>query len=232
MRYQEVIDELHQLANPEKVQFKKEKFGIITSDALGIYHADLKILAKKIGSDNDLALQLFDSDIFEGRLLCSKIFKPADVTEALMEKWLVTFENWEICDSFSMGLFSKSPFAVKKIREWSTREQEFEKRAAFATLPSYCMADKKSENELFLSFLPIIERESDDERLYVKKAVNWALRSIGKRNIDLNKAAINLSKELLKKENKAAKWIAKDALRELEKEGVNILDYPRAIYRT
>ncbi|AWV99329.1 DNA alkylation repair protein [Arcticibacterium luteifluviistationis] len=232
MTYQEVIEELHALANPEKVQFKKEKFGIITSDALGVYHADLKILAKKIGADNELALKLFDSGIFEGRLLCSKIFKPKDITEALMETWLVTFENWEICDSFSMGLFSKSPFAVKKIREWSTREREFEKRAAFATLSSYCMADKKSENELFLSFLPIIEREATDERLYVKKAVNWALRSIGKRNIDLNKAAIGLSRELLKKESKVSKWIAKDALRELEKEGANILDYPRAIYRT
>lgn len=231
MTYQEVIDELHALANAEKVQFKKEKFGIIAKDSLGIYHADLKILAQKIGRNNELALRLFDSGIFEGRLLCSKVFQPKDVTEALMETWLVTFENWEMCDSFSMGLFSKSPFAVKKIIEWSTREREFEKRAAFATLSSYCMADKKSGNELFLSFLPIIERESKDERLYVKKAVNWALRSIGKRNIDLNIAAIQASEKLLKKDSKAAKWIAKDALRELKKDGVKILDYPRAIYR-
>lgn len=231
MTYLQVLDELHKLANPEKVVFKKKKFGIVAADAIGVYHADLKVLAKKIGSDNELALKLFDSGIFEGRLLCSKIFKPKDLTEELMETWIPTFENWEICDSFSMGLFSKSPFAVKKIMEWSSREREFEKRAAFATLSSYCMADKKSHNELFLSFLPIIERESTDERLYVKKAVNWALRSIGKRNIDLNKAAINLSNEILKKDSKAATWIAKDALRELEKEGANILDYPRAIYR-
>lgn len=231
MTYQEVIDELHALANAEKVQFKKEKFGIIAKDSLGIYHADLKILAQKIGRNNELALRLFDSGIFEGRLLCSKVFQPKDVTEVLMETWLVTFENWEMCDSFSMGLFSKSPFAVKKIREWSSREREFEKRAAFATLSSYCMADKKSGNELFLSFLPMIERESTDKRLYVKKAVNWALRSIGKRNIDLNRAAIDLSKNLLEKNSKAANWIAKDALRELKKDGVKILDYPRAIYR-
>lgn len=98
-------------------------------------------------------------------------------------------------------------------------------------MAGYCMADKKSENELFLSLLPRIEQESEDERLYVKKAVNWALRSIGKRNIDMNKAAIRLSEELLKKESKAAQWIANDAIRELKKEGVNILDYPRAIYR-
>lgn len=231
MTYKQVLDELHKLANPEKVAFKKKKFGIVAADAIGVYHADLKVLAKEIGPDNGLALQLFDSGIFEGRLLCSKIFKPADVTEELMETWIPTFENWEICDSFSMGLFSKSPFAVKKIREWSSREREFEKRAAFATLSSYCMADKKSGNELFLSFLPMIERESTDKRLYVKKAVNWALRSIGKRNIDLNRAAIDLSKNLLEKSSKAANWIAKDALRELKKDGVKILDYPRAIYR-
>jgi 3-methyladenine DNA glycosylase AlkD len=130
-----------------------------------------------------------------------------------------------------MGLYSKSPFAVKKINEWSTREPEFEKRAAFATMASYCMADKKAGNEVYEAFFPLIKEQATDERLYVKKAVNWGLRSIGKRNIDLNKQALFIAKEINQMESKAAQWIAKDAIRELEGEKVNILDYPRAIYR-
>jgi len=231
MTLETVLQKLYALTNSEKVVFKEKKFGVFAVNSLGIYHKDLKILAKKIGKNNELALQLFDTEIYEARLLCSKIFKPKDVTEELMEKWVVSFENWEICDSFSMGLFSKSPFALKKILEWSSREAEYEKRAAFATLSSYCMADKFASNEMFEVFFPIIKREAVDERLYVKKAVNWALRSIGKRNKDLNTMAISIAKEIEVLENKGAKWIAKDALKELSELKVNILDYPRAIYR-
>jgi len=150
----------------------------------------------------------------------------------LMEKWVKTFENWEICDSFSMGLFSKSKFAHTKILEWSERKPEFEKRAGFATMASYCMADKKSDNELFEQFFPIIKREANDERLYVKKAINWALRNIGKRNIELNEKAIENANEIFKMDSKAAKWIAKNALTELQKEDIRMSDYPRNIYRT
>ena len=231
MTYNEIIEILYELQDEDKVAFKEKKFGIISNNSLGIYHKDLRVLAKEIGNDNDLAIQLFDSGIYEARLLCSKMFKPKDVTEDLMEKWVVTFENWEVCDSFCMGLFSKSNFALAKILEWTEREHEFEKRAGFATLASYCMADKKSDNDLFEQFLPIIKREANDERLYVKKAVNWALRNIGKRNIDLNKKAIEVAYELLDYESKSAKWIAKDAIRELEGDNVKILDYPRNIYR-
>lgn len=229
--YNEVIEILYELKNEEKVIFKEKKFGIISNNSLGIYHKDLKIIAKEIGKNNDLALQLFDSGIYEARLLCSKMFNPKDVTEVLMEKWIKTFENWEVCDSFCMGLFSKSEFAVAKILEWSKREPEFEKRAAFATLVSYCMADKKSDNSTFEQFFPMIIREVNDDRIYVKKAVNWSLRNIGKRNIDLNKKAIEVANEILKLESKSAQWIAKDAIRQLESESVSILDYPRHIYR-
>ncbi len=148
-----------------------------------------------------------------------------------MEKWVSTFENWEICDSFCMGLFSKSKFAIPKIMEWTAREQTFQKRAGFTIIASYCMADKTSENEVFEPFFSIIKREANDDRLYVKKAVNWALRNIGKRNIDLNKKAIMVSKELLQFESPAAQWIAKNALRELEKDNIRMSDYPRIKYR-
>lgn len=229
--FSEVMEGLYELKNLDKVIFKEKKFGIISNNSLGIYHSDLRVIAKEIGKNNQLALELFDSGVYEARLLCSKMFKPKDVTVQLMEKWIKTFENWEVCDSFCMGLFSKSEFAVPKIFEWSKRKAEFEKRAAFATLSSYCMADKKSDNEVFEQFFEIIKREANDDRIYVKKAVNWALRNIGKRNIDLNKRAIEVANEILKFNTKSANWIAKDAIRQLESEKVSILDYPRHIYR-
>lgn len=226
-----IIKELEQLANPEKVIFKQKKFGVISENALGIYHKDLKEIAKRIGKNNALAEALFDTNIYEARLLCSKLFKPKDLTEDLMEKWVVTFENWEICDSFSMGVFAKSALAIPKILEWSTRSREFEKRASFATIAAYCMADKKADNAVFEQFFPLIHQAADDDRIYVKKAVNWALRNIGKRNIDLNKRAIEEAHKIEALAHKSAKWIARDALIALQKEVINILDYPRAIYR-
>ncbi|AXT54977.1 DNA alkylation repair protein [Aquimarina sp. AD1] len=233
MTYDEIIVYLNELKDPEKIVFKEKKFGIVAHNSLGIYHKDLKELAKDIGKGrNDLALQLFDSNIYEGRLLCSKLFNTNDVTEELMEKWVKTFENWEICDSFCMGLFAKSKFALAKIIDWTKRKSEFEKRAGFAIMAAYCMADKKSDNELFEQFFPIIKKEANDDRLYVKKAINWALRNIGKRNIDLNKKAIKVANQLLELKSSSAIWIAKNALNELQKENVRISDYPRNIYRT
>ncbi len=229
--FTEVMECLYNLENQDKVAFKAQKFGIISKNSLGIYHKDLKVIAKDIGKNNELALELFDSGVYEARLLCSKMFNPKDITEKLMEKWMKTFENWEVCDSFCMGLFSKSEFAVAKIIEWSNRKPEFEKRAAFATLSSYCMADKKAGNKVFEQFFDIIKREANDDRIYVKKAVNWALRNIGKRNIDLNEMAIETANEILSFESKSATWIAKDAIRQLQVETINILDYPRHIYR-
>lgn len=231
MKYPEVINELNALANAEKVAFKKRKFGVVADNSLGIYQKDLKELAKRIGTDSKLAIQLFDSGIYEARILCSKIFNPKELTNVLLEKWVVTFENWEICDSFSMGLFAKSNFAISKIIEWSERENEFEKRAAFAIMAAYCMADKKADNSVFENFFPIIIKASNDNRLYVKKAVNWALRSIGKRNIDLHLKAIEIAKKIIEIDTKSAKWIGNDAISQLTRKKVNILDYPRSIYR-
>ncbi len=231
MRYDDVLACLYDLQDSEVVSFKEKKFGVISNNSLGIYHKDLRIIAKEIGRDNDLALQLFDSGIYEARLLCSKIFNPKDLSSELAESWVVTFENWEICDSFCMGLFAKSGLAVEKIMSWTHRKAEFEKRAGFAIMAAYCMADKKADNSVFEAFLPIIKRESNDDRIYVRKAVNWALRSIGKRNIDLNNTAILKAHEIVTLDSKAAKWIGKDAIRKLKADTVSILDYPRAIYR-
>ncbi|MFT4645920.1 MAG: 3-methyladenine DNA glycosylase AlkD, partial [Planctomycetota bacterium] len=185
----------------------------------------------KIGNDSKLAQQLFDSGIYEARILCSKIFNIHGLTNELLEKWVVTFENWEICDSFCMGLLAKIKFAIPKILEWSVRENEFEKRAAFAILAAYCMADKKAANTVFEDFFPVILREANDDRLYLRKAVNWALRNIGKRNIDLHQKVLRVANEIVKMDTKCSKWIGTDAIKQLTKESVNILDYPRAIYR-
>lgn len=231
MNLEAVIKKLEGLKDAENIRIKREKFGIVADNSLGIYQKDLKVIAKELGCNNELAIQLFDSGIYEARILCSKMFKPADITEDLMETWVSTFENWEICDSFCMGLFAKSPLARQKILEWTLRDNEFEKRAGFVIMAAYCMADKKADNETFEQFFPLIEREATDHRLYVKKAVNWALRNIGKRNADLNKAAITVANRISMLESKSAKWIGNNALRELEKADVNILDYPRSLYR-
>jgi 3-methyladenine DNA glycosylase AlkD len=231
MTFKQIISELQRLGDKDKIVLKEKKFGIVANNSLGIYHNDLKELANLIDKDNQLAIELFDSGIYEARILCSKLYNINDLTENLMEKWVTTFENWEICDTFCMGLFAKSKFAISKAIEWTDRENEFEKRAGFTIIAAYCMADKKANNKTFEQFLPIINRHSTDDRIYVKKAVNWALRNIGKRNKDLNKKAIKVANDLIKLDNKTATWIAKDALKELQGEKVNILDYPRIIYR-
>ncbi|NOX43124.1 MAG: DNA alkylation repair protein [Gammaproteobacteria bacterium] len=231
MNIQEIIKKLERMADPEKVILKQKKFAIKAFNSLGIYHKDLKKLASEIGHNDSLALELFDTGIYEARILCSKVYNPHFITENLMEKWVVTFENWEICDSFCMGFFSKSEYALAKAVEWSEHECEFIKRAAFVIMASYGFVEKSAGNEIFEQFLPIIEREATDDRVYVKKAVNWALRNIGKRNIDLQKLAISSANKILKIDSKSAKWIARNALTELKKPNANILDYPRQIYR-
>lgn len=231
MTLENIIAKLYELGDKDKILLKEKKFGVVAKYAVGVYHKDLNMIAKTIGLNSALAVQLFDSGIYEAKLLCSKVFNPKDLTEGLMEQWVKTFENWEICDSFCMGLFAKSKLAIPKAIAWSSRDHEYEKRAGFVTMAAYCIADKKADNVVFEDFFPIIKREAHDDRLYVKKAVNWALRSIGKRNIDLNKAAITVASTIVQWESKSAKWIAKDALRELTSKDVNILDYPRNVYR-
>ena len=232
MTYEQIIDRLYALAEPEKVAYKEKKFGVVSQNSLGIYMKDIKALAAEIPTDNELALRLFDSGIYEARLLCSKLFTPKALTMELADKWVAVFDNWEICDSFSMGIFAKSSLAAPIISSYIQREPEFEKRAAFATMAAYCMADKKADNEVFQPFFTMIEQAATDERLYVKKAVNWALRNIGKRNVDLRKDAIASAERILAMDTKASRWIAQDALKELNKEGLRISDYPRSIYRT
>ncbi len=231
MNCQQVVDRLETLANPDKIALKERKFGIHATNSLGVYHKDLKVLAKEIGRNNNLALELYDTGIYEARILCSKVYDPACISEQQMNTWAADFENWEICDSFCMGFFAASQHALPKALEWSAAEPEFVKRAGFAIMAAYGFAHKKATNEVFEQFFAPIEREANDDRQYVKKAVNWALRNIGKRNVDLHRQATATADRIFSQGTKSAKWIARDALRELNKPDPKMLDYPRSIYR-
>lgn len=230
LTYQQILNKLEELANPDVVKAKQEKFGIVATGALGIYQKELNAMLKQIPKNNALALQLFDSGIYEARILCSKLFKPKDLTPELANKWVTTFDNWEICDSFCLFVFAKSNLAIPLIEEWTQNKSEFIKRAGFATMAAFCHADKKTEDVVFENFFPIISKESTDSRTYVKKAVNWALRGIGKRNIKLKAQAVTYAQDILLIENNTAKWIANDALKELNAQTVRISNYPRHIY--
>ncbi|PCJ27523.1 MAG: hypothetical protein COA96_03215 [SAR86 cluster bacterium] len=231
MNLRQIMNRLELLADPEKIELKRNKFAITANNSLGVYHKDLKALAKEIGQDDKLALELYDTGIYEARLLCSKIYNPQCISEKQMERWAADFENWEICDSFCMGFFVKSSHALPKAKEWTSAENEFVKRAGFVIMAAYGFAHKHAANEVFERFFKPIVREAGDDRLYVKKAVNWALRNIGKRNIDLHAKAIEVANQILTIDSGSARWIAKNALSELAKPGINILNYPRLLYK-
>ena len=226
MNYSEILKQLKELANPEIAEAKRNR-GSLANNAYGIMVKNLKIIAKEIGTNHSLALKLFKSGIHEAKKLASMIDDPKKVTESQMETWVKKFDAWDICDCCCSSLFVKTSFAYKKIFEWSSREKEYEKRAAFTLMAHLVFHDKTSNDNKFEKFFPIIKRESIDERNFVKKAVNWALRQIGKRNINLNKKAITTAKEIKKINSKSAQWIANNALNELTKEKINILGYPR-----
>jgi len=220
MKYKEILKKLRSLANPKNVK-GMNRFGIRPkTKLLGISIYDIRKLAKEIGKDHKLALQLWSSKIHEARHLAGIIDESEKVTEKQMENWVKGFDSWDICDQVCSNLFDKTEFAYKKVFEWSKRKQEYVKRTAFALIACLAVHDKKAKDSVFIKFFPIIKRESTDERNFVKKAVNWSLRQIGKRNIRLNKKAIKLAKEIKKIDSKSAKWIAADAIRELESEQV------------
>ncbi len=214
-----IIDELRSLHNPKNVE-GMARFGIRSEKALGITIPKLRQIAKTNRRDHELALELWASEFHEARILASMVDDYKEVTEDQAESWLADFNSWDLCDQCIMNLFEDLPFAWDKAVEWSSRAQTFEKRAGFVMMARLAVSDKKADDKKFDPFLPIIIRESTDDRNMVKKAVNWALRQIGKRSIYCNKKAIETGKTIAKINNKAAKWIAADALRELTSEAV------------
>jgi len=215
MTYNEIIKKLKSLKNQKNID-GMARFGINPKNTLGISIYDLRKIAKEIGKDHNLALQLWDSGIHEAKILASFVDEPEKVTEEQLEKWVLDFDSWDIVDQVS-ELIAHTPFVIKKIFEWSDRPEEFVKRSAFSLIAEVSWWDKKMTDKEIEKFFPIIKKAATDERNFVKKAVNWALRNIGKRNAYLHKKAITLAKELKTSKSKSARWIGSDALRELEK---------------
>ena len=215
----DVLGKLQSVARPDNLG-DMARYGISIEQRLCISVPDLRKLAKEIGRDHKLAMDLWRTGIGEVRILATMIDDPDKLTEEQMEDWVKDIDSWDVCDQVCMNLFRKNQLAWKKILDWSERGEEFVKRTAFSLIACLAWHDKKAADEKFLELLPVIVREAVDERNFVKKAVNWALRNIGKRNISLNKAAINTAKEIQRLDSRTARWIASDAIRELESDAI------------
>ncbi len=196
------------------------RFGISSVNTLGLSMPILRGMAKRVGRNHELAQALWKSGIHEAKILASFVDEPSKVTEAQMEKWVAGFDSWDVCDQCVSNLFDKTPFAFRKATEWSVREEEFVRRAGFAMMATLAVHDKKAPDSAFLGFFRAIENGSGDPRNFVKKAVNWALRQIGKRNLPLNRAALELAARISRADSPSAKWVASDATRELKSEAV------------
>jgi len=210
----EIIKELQIMGRPDAIPFMT-KFGINTENAYGVSLPNLRRLAKIIGKDHNLAHQLWETEIHDARLLASLVAEADKVTKTEMNNWAKGFYSWDVCDQFCNNLFVYTPFTYDKAIEWSGKKPEYYKRAGFVLMAVSAVHKKNWDDETFHTFFPIIKSEAIDDRNFVKKAVNWALRQIGKRNYQLNKNAIKLAKEIQLLDSKSARWIAKDALREL-----------------
>ncbi|NMC58543.1 MAG: DNA alkylation repair protein [Candidatus Methanofastidiosa archaeon] len=214
MEYNLVLQKLKSLSNPDSLE-GMARYGINTDKAFGISIPALRNIAKEIGNDHNMALKLWKLDYHETKILASMIEDSKILSEDQMEEWVKDFDSWDVCDQTCNNLFRKSPLAFEKSFEWSKRDEEYVKRAGFVLMANLAVHDKKRKDKDFELCLKEIYSEASDSRLYVKKAVNWALRQIGKRNIRLNKKAIETATNIQKLNSKSAKWIAGDALREL-----------------
>lgn len=216
---EDVMGQLQSKAKPDQLE-GMARFGIVGEKRLGVSVPDMRKIAKEIGKDHQLALDLWDTRVPEGMIVAGMVAEVDKLTEQQMEAWVVNINSWDVCDQVCMNLFEKSPLAEKKIYDWSEREEEFVKRTAYALIACLAWHDKKAGDEDFIKYFPVILAGATDNRNFVKKAVNWALRNIGKRNLVLNKAALELAYRIKEIDAKSARWIASDAIRELESEKV------------
>jgi 3-methyladenine DNA glycosylase AlkD len=218
MQYDEIISRLKSEANPDNVA-GMARYGINSTNTLGISVYTLRKLAKEIKPDHGLALKLWESGYHEARILASFIEEPEKVTEEQLERWVTGFDSWDVVDQVS-AMISKTPHVLKKIPEWAERDEEFVKRTAFTLIAEISVHDKQMADEAFEPFFVLIKNAAADNRNFVRKAVNWALRNIGKRNPVLNCRAIEVAREIQQIDSKSARWIAADALRELTSEKI------------
>lgn len=219
MNLEQLLTQLRSLGTEENRQ-SMAHFGINPERAFGVKVTALRQIAKGVGRDHALALQLWESGFHEAQMLATIIDDPKQVTENQAEAWIKDLNSWDLTDGLAGNLLDKTSFAFQKALEWSTRLPEFEKRAAFALMAWLPVHDKQAPDEKFEMFFPAAEAQSDDERLYVKKAVSWALRNIGKRSLYFNAGAIAVAERIAGRGTKAANWIASDVLRELTSEKI------------
>ena len=219
MQYDDILKKLEALSDPKAVE-GMARYGINPENTYGVSIPNLRKIAKETGKDRALAQQLWASAIHEARILASMVDDPEMVTEEQLERWVKDFDSWDVCDQCCMNLFEKTKFAYQKAVEWSSNDKEFTKRTAFVLMARLAVSDKKAADEQFEPFFPLIKREAGDNRNFVKKAVNWALRQIGKRNLNLNQRAIQTAEDIQRMDSKSARWIATDALRELTSQAV------------
>jgi 3-methyladenine DNA glycosylase AlkD len=218
-RTKQILTHLKSLGNPTAAE-GMARYGINTEHAYGVSIPNLRKIARKIGKNRPLAEALWSSGIHEARILAGKVYPPAEITGRQMEEWVRDFNSWDLCDQCCNNLFRKAVDAHEKAVEWSSRDEEYVKRAGFVLMACLAVHDKKATDAEFQELLSVIKRESVDSRNFVKKAVNWALRQIGKRNLRLNQAAIATAYKISEMNSAAAKWIAADATRELESDAV------------
>ncbi|MGH6926303.1 MAG: DNA alkylation repair protein [Propylenella sp.] len=209
-----VLAELRALGS-ETNRAGQARFGINTARAFGVSMAALRPLARRLKRDHALAAALWKSGIHEARILAALIDEPVKVTPAQMDRWVAAFDSWDLCDQTCTKLFVRTPFVEEKIAVWSADEREFVRRAGFALLAVHAVHSKKLPDKEFLKFLPLIERHATDPRNFVRKAVNWALRQIGKHSLALHGPALALAEKLAVSSDKTARWIGKDAAKEL-----------------
>jgi 3-methyladenine DNA glycosylase AlkD len=217
--FEDVLEKLKKKARPDQLE-GMARYGMTVEKRLGVSIPELRLLAKEIGKDHKLSLELWKTGIDEAKILAAMVDDPRKLTEEQMEDWVKDINSWDVCDQVCMNLFEKSSLAWKTIREWANREEEFVKRTAFSLIACLAWHDNKTEDEKFIELFSVIREGATDERNFVKKAVNWSLRNMGKRNRNLNRAVIDLAKEIHKLDSKAARWIATDAIKELESEAV------------
>jgi 3-methyladenine DNA glycosylase AlkD len=213
------LQELRRVGRRKNVE-GMARFGIAAKNVLGVAKPCMDKMAKQIGRNRPLALALWETGIHDARILAGMIDDPAQVSSSQMDRWARDFDNWDVADGTCCHLFVFAPPAWRKALQWTARRKEFEKRAGFALIAYLAYRDKTAADTKFSACLRLIERECQDSRHFVKKAVNWALRNIGKRNLRLNRAAIQLAEKIRKRESSTARWIATDALRELHGEPV------------
>ncbi|MFL5327871.1 MAG: DNA alkylation repair protein [Gemmataceae bacterium] len=209
-----VVASLKRLGS-QKVRDGLARFGLPSENAFGISMGEIQKLAKQIGKNHALAIQLWESEHYEARLLAAYVAEADKLTPGQMDRWIKDFDSWGLCDTVCFVLFDRTPHAFRKVTQWAKKKAEFEKRAAFALLASLALHDKKTGDEPFAKCLPLIEETATDERNFVKKGVSWALRTVGRRSLGLNKSSAALAKRLVKSDNPAARWIGRDALKEL-----------------